>query len=99
MSNSSAGTSSSTLHPESRSRRRNAAWRRSGLILGLPGLLGIAVADGPATAQPEVPAASYVVIMAADPAAEYVGAVSTVLRAASSGRHSSTSRRSRQSRR
>ena len=78
MSNSSAGTSSSTLNPESRSRRRNAAWRRSrlGRILGLPGLLGIAVADGPATAQPEVPAASYAVIMAADPAAEYVGAVS-----------------------
>ena len=75
MSNSSAGTSSSTLDPESRSRRRHAAWRRSrlGLILGL---LGIAVADGPATAQPEVPAASCAVIMAPDPAAEYVGAVS-----------------------
>ena len=74
MSNSSAG-SPSTLHPETRFRRLGAAWRwsRLGLIFGLPGLLGIVVADGPAGAQPEAPAVSYVVIMAAEPAVAYEG--------------------------
>jgi len=87
MSNSSAGTSSSTLDPESRSRRRHAAWRRFrlGLILGLLGLLGIAVANGPATAQPEVPAASYAVIMAPIQQRSASGRSPTGLRAASSG--------------
>ena len=53
MSNSSVGPPSSTLHPETRFRRRGAAWRwsRLGLIFGLPGLLGIVVADGAASAE------------------------------------------------
>ena len=75
MSSSSAESPSSTLHPETRFRRRNAAWRwsRLGLILGLPGLLGIVVANGPAGAQPQAPVESYVVIMAAEPAVAYEG--------------------------
>ncbi len=67
--------SSSTFRPAARLRRRHPAVRRSalGLLLGLPGLLGIAVANGQVAAQPSDPVASYVVIMAAEPAVAYQG--------------------------
>lgn len=55
-------------------RSRSGAWRRRALAaLAVPGLLGVAAA--PAGAQSPVPTDSYVVIMAADPAAAYDGDV------------------------
>jgi subtilisin family serine protease len=71
----SVGPSSSTVRPASRSRRRSGAWSRSrlALLVGLPGLLGLAVANGNAAAQPDESAESFVVIMAAEPVVAYDG--------------------------
>ena len=59
-----------------RSQRRTSRRSRLALLLGLPGLAGLAFAssvDQPVAAQPAEATASYVVIMAADPVVAYEG--------------------------
>ena len=77
MSSSSLGTAAASARfasPRSRVRPRRARFTaRVGFVLAVPGLLGVAAAQGIASAQPEEPAASYVVLMAADPVVAYTG--------------------------
>ena len=79
MSSSSLGTAAASdrfAFHRSRSRvrpRRARFSARVGFVLAVPGLLGVAAAQGIAGAQPEEPAASYVVLMAADPVVAYTG--------------------------
>ncbi len=83
MSSSSHGTAAASdrfasprLRGRSRSRSglgRASFSSRLAVLLAVPGLLGVAAAQGIASAQPEEPSESYVVLMAAEPVVAYAG--------------------------